>query len=257
MIPADLRERLVEVAGLARFVLATDFDGTLSPFVIDPMTARPVEGAMDVLAAATDLDGVNVAIVSGRDIDTLRELTNAPDTVDLIGSHGAQTSRDLSRDLLDDDARFRLVEVEAALAGVRHQFPDARIERKPASVALHTRGLADYVADAALATAAKAGDRPGVHVLLGKSVVELGVLDMNKGVALRALADATDSAAVVYLGDDVTDERAFELLPADEGHVTVKVGAGETQAAYRVDAIDDVPEVFRLVVEARTAAGTA
>ena len=58
------------------------------------MEAAPIEGAMDVLREAATLEGVTVALVSGRDVDTLGLLsgTTPQDAIDLIGSHGGQSS---------------------------------------------------------------------------------------------------------------------------------------------------------------------
>jgi hypothetical protein len=52
-------------------LVAVDFDGTLSPFVLDPMQARAVPGGIEVLRAAAGLGGVIAAIVSRRDLATL------------------------------------------------------------------------------------------------------------------------------------------------------------------------------------------
>lgn len=262
MLPLELRQALAAAAGADRVVLASDFDGTLAPFVQDAMSARPVPGSIDLLRAGAGCPGVTAALVSGRDVDTLRQLSgiSEPDEVLLIGSHGAQSSDPrLAERLaggmgaggLDDAARTRLTELEEALQDVADSHPGARIERKPAAVALHTRGLADDVAQPALAQAARLGERVGVHALAGKSVLELGVVDTSKGIALRALAELTGSDAVVYLGDDVTDEKAFEVLDAADGHVTVKVGDGETAAAHRVPDIDAVVEALGHFVDTR------
>lgn len=255
MLPPDLIARLRAVADLPRVVLATDFDGTLAPFVEDPMAAAPIEGALDLLRAAARFEGVTVALVSGRDVDTLRRLSTvtAECGIDLIGSHGAQSSRDdlAAGDLLDDAARTRLADLDAALVAVQGRHPQARIERKPAAVALHTRGLSPDVATAALADASALGERDGVHALAGKSVVELGVVQANKGLALQALKAAVGADAVIYLGDDVTDEHAFTRLSAAQNDVTIKVGEGETAAAHRVPAIEDVVAVLALFVDER------
>jgi len=93
-----------------------------------------------------------------------------------------------------------------------------------------------------------------VHVLLGKDVVELAVLQTSKGVALRTLAAGTGAQATAYFGDDVTDERAFEVLHVDRGDLSVKVGAGETAASYRVESAQDVVEALQLFVRLRTGA---
>ena len=92
----DLRIAVAAFAARPRVLVAVDFDGTLSPFVLDPMQARAVPGALEALRAAAALDGVTVAVVSGRDLATLAALTGLGlhDGVILIGSHGAQTNLD-------------------------------------------------------------------------------------------------------------------------------------------------------------------
>ena len=90
----DVRRRVEAAAALGRVILASDFDGCLAPFVEDPMTARPAPGTMDLLRAAAALPGVTVALVSGRGMDVLRELTGVEpsEQIVVIGSHGAESS---------------------------------------------------------------------------------------------------------------------------------------------------------------------
>lgn len=264
MLPSDLRAALDAAADRETVLLASDFDGTLAPFVQDAMTARAVPGAVDLLREAGACPGVTAALVSGRDVLTLGELSSVTDScaITLIGSHGAQSSDaellarlagGMDGDGLDDAGRARLADLDEALQEVAQRHPEARIERKPAAVALHTRGLPDEVAGPALEDAARLADRDGVHALAGKSVLELSVVDTSKGIALRGLAELTGADTVIYLGDDVTDERAFDVLPRHEGHVTVKVGDGDTAAAYRVQDIDQVVETIDYFMRARRA----
>ena len=90
----------------------------------------------------------------------------------------------------------------------------------------------------------------GVDVTLGKSVVELSVVETSKGIALQQLRAAAEIDAVLYVGDDVTDETAFGVLGPDD--MGVKVGSGETHAAYRVDGPEDVRELLQLLVAERS-----
>ena len=55
--------------------------------------------------------------------------------------------------------------------------------------------------------------------------------------------------AVLYLGDDVTDERAFAALDPASDDLTVKVGDGETVAAQRVPGPEAVVELLELFVD--------
>ena len=180
------------------------------------------------------------------------------DGVTLIGSHGAQMNLHPGDDggLLDEDTAARLSMVSGELETIKSRYPAVRLEHKPSAVALHTRGVDPSVASAATAAAREVGERyPGVHVMPGKNVVELTVLEANKGNAVLKLARATDSDATLYIGDDVTDERAFAALDPASGDLTVKVGDGETVAAQRVRDQASVVELITLFVDLRRVRG--
>ena len=71
------------------------------------------------------------------------------------------------------------------------------------------------------------------HATAGKAVLEFAVISTDKGEAVDILRDQTDSTAVVFLGDDVTDEKAFRRMR--DGDVGVKVGPGDTAAGFRIE----------------------
>ena len=73
-----------------------------------------------------------------------------------------------------------------------------------------------------------------VVAIAGKSIFEVQVVDVSKGVALQALSQTRGAAATIYFGDDLTDETAFQTLSDNPANVTVKVGDGNTAAAFRV-----------------------
>ena len=90
----------------------------------------------------------------------------------------------------------------------------------------------------------------------GKRVLETSVIQASKGEAVEFLRQATGATAVLFAGDDVTDEDALgRLLPGDVG---IKVGLDFTQAAYRVEAPVHVAELLEaLLRERRRAVGSA
>ncbi|GAA8853019.1 hypothetical protein DUHN55_42940 [Helicobacter pylori] len=247
-LPQELTTALAAVAAAPRLLVATDFDGVLAPFVVDPMDSRAQPGTLEALTALAAAPATWSAVVSGRDLATLDELTGlAGSTVTRIGSHGAQSSRggDLPEGTAVAIAALRGA-VEAAVAA---REPRIRLEHKPAAVVLHTRGLPDDVLPRAAAIADEAAATPGVTHLAGKGVHELSVLRADKGTALRELASALGVDATVYLGDDVTDEHAFAVL--GEGDLGIKVGAGETAASARVDDATAVPEILATLASLR------
>lgn len=247
-LPADLEAALERAAGADRLLVASDFDGTLAPFVLDPMEARALAGTLDDLIALAGMERTDAAIVSGRDLEVLKDLTNfSGDFVTLIGSHGGESSRSGAASMVDRQTLAHLVaEIEQS---VIDQAPQVRLEYKPSSIVLHTRGLPDQDVDAAHAIAHRAAERDGVRLLRGKSVVELTVATADKGTAIRALADEVGASMVVYLGDDVTDEHAFAALGEED--LGIKVGEGSTAAAYRVQTCEDVASVLRTLREVR------
>lgn len=247
-LPQELTTALAAVAAAPRLLVATDFDGVLAPFVVDPMDSRAQPGTLEALTALAAAPATWSAVVSGRDLATLDELTGlAGSTVTRIGSHGAQSSR--GGDLPEGTAAAIAALRGAVEAAVADREPRIRLEHKPAAVVLHTRGLPDDVLPTAAALADEAAAAPGVTHLAGKGVHELSVLRADKGTALRELASALGVDATVYLGDDVTDEHAFAVL--GEGDLGIKVGAGETAASARVDDATAVPEILATLASLR------
>lgn len=254
-LPPEVRAAAAAFAARPTVLVASDFDGVLAPLVDDPMASRPLPGTMPALRGLAALPGTYAAVVSGRDLATLTELTGltGPDdgAVTRIGSHGAESStsaaspgptpaqQDLLQRLTDD--------FEALRAGLP---AGAHVELKPSAVVLHTRRMAGPDArpaeEAALELAAR---HTGVHVLHGKHVVEVSVVRADKGSALVALRDAVGAAAVAYLGDDVTDEHAFTALGPDD--LTVKVGDGPTAARFRVATPHDAAELLAVLLRER------
>lgn len=238
-----LGEALARAAAASSLLVATDYDGVLAPLVTDPMKATPLPGTVDTLRALAAFAGVHVAVVSGRDLETLRTLTGITEDepIALIGSHGAESSSEAVRRAMEaaavtPDDEVTLAELRSDIeALVKEHHPLAHVEHKSAAVVVHVRGLPRETGDAAIADARRVAlDHPGVKVLKGKSVLELSVSHADKGSAVTALGRHVDATARVYLGDDVTDEDAFtRMRRADD--VTVKVGTGSTAARYRVD----------------------
>jgi trehalose 6-phosphate phosphatase len=85
----------------------------------------------------------------------------------------------------------------------------------------------------------------------GKAVVEFAVISTDKGEAIDILRERQDATAVVYFGDDVTDEKVFRRLRATD--VGVKVGEGDTLAGYRVESPDDIADALEYLLRARSA----
>jgi trehalose 6-phosphate phosphatase len=226
-VPAELLPALADVAARRPLLVASDYDGVLSPIVDEPSAAVPTPGVAEVLARLAAVDGVTVALVSGRGVADLRTVSGFSGPFRWVGSHGAEFDGSLSDELAErrDALAHRLRPLVGAV-------PGARLEVKPASVAVHVRQVSDPAAGAALLDRARSQADPSLTMKPGKAVLELAVADADKGGALRRLRAELGAAGVIYLGDDVTDEDGFRALGADD--VTIKIGDGPTAARYRV-----------------------
>lgn len=219
-----------------------DYDGTLAPIVDDPEAAYPHPEAPSVLE---QLDAqYPLWIVTGRHLQALDGLLDLP--LRAIGLHGAQEGRigETVRRLAPDEAT-------EALRRLRQTVPTGEgveLEEKDTAFALHYRA-ADDAEEARARIRAWAEALPDMlEAIWGKKVMELRPKGMSKGTAVRKIAVDHPDHTPIYLGDDVTDEDAFVALQKADDAVTVKVGAGETAARYRLDGPDEVVAYLRQYV---------
>jgi len=229
----ELRERLREIARVPVLLVASDYDGTLAPIVDDPSEARPLRESVVALRTLAGISGTHVAVVSGRAIRDLASLTGLPEEVHLVGSHGSEFDADFAVSL-PDEAKARRDHVLEELREVARRHDGFHIEEKPASVAFHYRNAPEEEAQRAVREIlGGAASLEGVYTKEGKQVVELTVIATDKGAALETIRQRVGASAVLFLGDDRTDEDAFTTLTGPD--IGVKVGPGETRAEHRID----------------------
>jgi trehalose 6-phosphate phosphatase len=249
----ELREAVRRIAGTDHLLVALDFDGTISPIVDRAGDARPLPRSATALAGLAALPRTTTALLSGRALASLRAVASPPVDTLLIGSHGAEAwlgpgSTELT---LDEDQRILLAEVRGLLEEIVEQAPGTLLEDKPAGVVLHTRlAEADVAEDAVAAARSLLQDHKGVFLKTGKRVLETSVVNASKGEGLTFLRQITGATAVLFAGDDVTDEDALGRL--EPGDVGVKVGLDFTQAEFRMESPVHVAELLEALLQERS-----
>lgn len=212
-------------------LIVLDIDGTLAPIVDRPEDASAVAGAADTLRHLV-ASGVRVALLSGRPAAEGAAIAGLADTdeVQVLGHYGMQRWRAgaLQSPAVAPgvtEARRRLPAVLAdadAPAGVV-------VEDKQHSLVVHTRRTADPSGVLRLLEPRlrELADSAGLELLPGRAVLELRPPGVDKGGALRGLADEVGASVVVYVGDDVADLEAFAALRelGASGTVTLAVAA--------------------------------
>lgn len=243
----DLSATIDAVEALAateRLLVISDFDGTLAEFNVDPMNVPVQRDSMAAIRELAELPRTEAVILSGRSLNNLRQLTNMTAPVRLVGSHGAEPEGE--RIEVSPAQRAALTGLDEALGAIVRDYPGSWVESKPVQRVAHYRELADPTD---FLRRVRAVAVPGASQSEGKSMVEFSVSPATKGTWIAAHRSRTAPTAVLFLGDDTTDETGFRVL--GPGDVGVKVGTGDTAATHRVADVDEVAEVLTALVRSR------
>lgn len=264
-------------------LVALDFDGVIAPLQDDPTLSAPLPASAQAIAEIAALPHTPVGYISGRNMAVLQDLSKAPDTAIFIGSHGLETDFSaLDRAGLapagpvtelpvpaPSDAGFSTPltdEEEAALDALDSAFDDIRshtpaegfgelrVERKPLGRTAHTRGTSPNRSEFFVTELTEVAERmPHLRSFSGHAMTEFAVRMETKGHGLARMIDATAADAVVFLGDDTTDEDAFAHLNGRDDVVSlpVKVGTQETCAPFRIADPHAVSAFLARLAEAR------
>ena len=248
-LPAELRRAIVQIARTPRLLVACDYDGTLAPIVINPDEARPLPESVGALRSLAGLHETTTAVISGRALRDLATLSRLPAEVHLVGSHGSEFDIGFVH-ALEADARDLHRRLENELERLVDGVEGVQLEVKPASIAVHVRRADRKSAKRILNEVHNGPSRwDGVSTTDGREVVELSVVQTDKGRALDTLRHQVGATAAIFLGDDVTDEKVFARLSGPD--IGVKVGDGETLAAYRIRGAEEVATVLAFILEER------
>ena len=217
-----------------------DLDGTLADIQPHPDQVVIPDSTLQALNALAQQQGGAVALISGRSMVELDELTR-PYRLPLAGVHGAERRDINGKTHIVSLPDSLLKALSAQLTTELDALPGCELESKGMAFALHYRQAPEQQ-QAVLALAQSIVQRHPILALQpGKCVVEIKPRGVNKGEAIAAFMQEAPfkGRKPVFVGDDLTDEAGFSVVNQLNG-VSVKVGGGETQARWR---LPDVPAV--------------
>lgn len=225
-------------------LLLSDFDGTLAEFNIDPAAVRLPETRQVLLQTLAAHADITLGIVSGRRIVDMRQRSGAGLSAFYAGLHGLEIEGPGLRFMHNAAALaapvLRILESEARVA--TGDLAGVFIEDKGLSMVLHVRAASTADRRHAI-TRFRALAQPYLNdgilrVLPGDETIELlPNIEWTKGDAVRCIlrhVEAQRKVPVwpVYIGDDATDEDAFEAI--GEGGLTIGVSNRPAGASFRV-----------------------
>jgi trehalose 6-phosphate phosphatase len=216
-------------------LLLLDYDGTLVEIAPRPELARPTPEVLELLGRLAAQRDLKVLVVSGRPLRELQELLPVPG-LDFLGSHGEGFI----------GGRFHPLPIAAAdrqeLGGKRNRlvvrlqpFQGWWLEDKPQGFALHYRQVPTEHPSEFIEILERWQEQlrqeGRFQLLAGKKVLEILPRGVSKGAAIKdiLLLPGFVGFFPIYLGDDITDESAFQILQGQG--LTIKVGHPNTETA--------------------------
>lgn len=213
-----------QLSAASQRILVLDYDGTLAPFRRNREQAFPYPPVRQILAQILDASNTRVVVSSGRPAQEVVRLLALNPSPEVWGSHGMEH-------ILPDGTYsvYSLCSEECKVLGnckarLLRRGLGEYLEVKPGGLAIHWRGAEplqrELIRQATFKAVASYLPEEHLRVLPFDDGIELRVLTPDKGKVVQTIrAESDGSAAIAYLGDDWTDEDAFNAL----GHAGLSV----------------------------------
>src|SRR6188508_1315738 len=229
---------------LSKTAILLDIDGTLLDLMPTPREVWVPPGLAKTLNRLVQRTGGALALVSGRSLNDI-DLIFAPDVFPAVGGHGAEMRIELDSESVAAHAPPMDKELKRRLAAIAKLSPGILLEDKGYSLALHYR-LAPHAEKAIYAAVSLIrADLPNapIEVLPGKCVCEIKHSGFTKATGVLELMshEPFKGRHPLFIGDDVTDESVFAIMPDLRG-LSFSVGRRAKGVAGHFDEPSDVRE---------------
>jgi trehalose 6-phosphate phosphatase len=239
------------VPHLGEIALLLDIDGTLLDLMPTPREVWVPPGLSKTLNGLLEKTSGALALVSGRSLNDI-DLIFAPDQFPSVGGHGAEMRLSADNEAVATHAPPLDKELKRRLATIAKLSPGILLEDKGYSLALHYR-LAPHAEKAIYeAVSLIRADLPNapIEVLPGKCVCEIKHSGFTKASGVRELMthEPFKGRKPLFIGDDVTDETVFAIMPDFDG-VAFSVGRRAQGVAGHFDTPGDVREFLARLLD--------
>jgi len=238
--------------------LFLDYDGTITPIRSTPAEAVLEPETVHVLQQLIQLPHLKVTMVTGRSMADIQKLVLFKN-IGFVANHGFHVLQDGKEWRHPEAERFikKLRKLYTILQGAFQPFPKSFLEDKQFTLSIHYRNVSVQEQTAFKAIARKTIYEFDSRLVLteGKEVLEVRPpVDWGKGRAVMEILSAqqhSPRSLQMYIGDDITDEDAFQVLQSSG--ITIHVGnTADTQAHYYVNDVDEVLQILKMIIRLQT-----
>ena len=214
-------------------LILLDYDGTLVPFSTTPQRAEPSGEIVELLGELAKSPKNEVVLISGRDKETVERWFGGLN-VGLVAEHGVWTKEKGKGwemiETLPNDWKEKLRPILELYAD---RTPGSFVEEKEFSLVWHyrkaDRRLGDMRARELVNDLLSLTANLNLQVLEGSKVVEVKNAGINKGRAAFRWISRKTWDFILAIGDDLTDEDVFKVLPATAWSIKVRFGASSAK----------------------------
>jgi len=242
-----MRERLIsDFKKAERRLIFLDYDGTLIPFAKHPQMVKPTEDMLKILKQLSEGSGTEVVLISGRDKNTLQDWFGMLN-IGLVAEHGIWI-KEKNADWflikpLKNDWKPQIIPI---LKTYVDRLPGSFVEEKDFSIAWHYRGadpeLGFMRAKELMDDLINFTANIDVQVLQGSKVIEIKGGGVNKGTAAMYFISKESFDFILAIGDDMTDEDLFRVLPQTAYSIKVEIAPSHARFNLR-----NYTEVWKLI----------
>lgn len=247
------------ISDASRIYLFLDYDGTLTPIRKQPSEAVLSSSAKNILTQLSTVPDISVFIVTGRSMKIIRRLIPLK-AITFAANHGLHINFKDGSEWIHVNAIHSiqvLKRVRSKLRYVLKSFPNSLVEDKQLTLSVHYRNCAvnQIAAIKNVVTDIVCSIDPTLRITKGKKVLEVRPKTIwgKKDAIIKFLEDSkpTHRPLAIFIGDDTTDEEAFETLRSVG--ITVHVGkSSNTAAKYYVNEVPDVFRFLKIILTLRT-----
>ncbi len=245
-----------EIQQHSRLLILFDFDGTLAPIALQPGAAAMPEKTKQLLEKIAATDTIRVIIVSGRHLENIKEKAGIS-RIAYAGNHGMEWEIDGKKESIELSEGYlkTLGEIKSKCKELEKQYLQTMVQDKRMTISIHYRALDEKFVQAFISKLHIILDpyvnAKQISLLQGKKVAEIRPYKpWTKGDFIhKFLAERCKDQHpyVIYVGDDTTDEDAFQAIP--EG-LSIYVGKKtNSHAKFYLKNVDEVQRFMRYILK--------